>query len=79
MPMTNTTTGDDGNRWVWPMSRNNGLSMLAALRASLGPAARRAIETDIADTSMQLFKKAVFEDVPAAVPAGRHLLIVSSH
>jgi len=54
-------------------------ALLAALRASLGPAARRAIETDIADTSMQLFKKAVFEDVPAAVPAGRHLLIVSSH
>ena len=54
-------------------------ALLAALRASLGPAARRAIETDIADTSMQLFKKAIFEDVPVAVPAGRHLLIVSSH
>jgi len=44
-------------------------ALLAALRRqprSCGPFV--PFETDIADTSMQLFKKAVFEDVPAAVP-----------
>ena len=55
-------------------------AVLAALRASLGPAARRAIEADIEESSAQLLKKAVFEDVPAAGPAGHHhLLLVSSH
>jgi DNA-binding GntR family transcriptional regulator len=37
-------------------------SVLAALRASLGPSARRAVEADIEDTSVQLLKKAIFED-----------------
>jgi DNA-binding GntR family transcriptional regulator len=51
-------------------------AVLAALRASLGPSARRAIEADIADTSEQLFKKAVFEDVPEVVPL--NAMLVSS-
>jgi DNA-binding GntR family transcriptional regulator len=53
-------------------------ALLAALRASLAPAARRAIEADIEESSAQLIKKAVFEDVPAAGPGGHNLLIVSS-
>jgi DNA-binding GntR family transcriptional regulator len=53
-------------------------ALLAALRASLAPSARRAIEADIEDSSAQLLKKAIFEDTPAAGPAENHLMIVSS-
>ena len=46
-------------------------SVLAALRASLGPSARRAIEADIEDTSVQLLKKAIFEDTADTAAAGQ--------
>jgi DNA-binding GntR family transcriptional regulator len=47
-----------GVRW----SARHHHAVLAALRASAGASARRAIEADIDDTSTQLLKKAVFED-----------------
>jgi DNA-binding GntR family transcriptional regulator len=53
-------------------------AVLAALRASLGASARRAIEADIEETSGQLLKKAIFEDMPAARPTGNYLMIASS-
>jgi DNA-binding GntR family transcriptional regulator len=55
-------------------------AVLAALHAGVAPTARRAIEADIADSHVQLLKKAVFEDSPVQVPGGgNHLLLVSSH
>jgi DNA-binding GntR family transcriptional regulator len=53
-------------------------AVLAALRASLGPKARRAIEADIEDSSGQLLKRAIFEDMPATASAENHLMIASS-
>ena len=52
-------------------------AVLSALRASLGPSARRAIEADIEDTSVQLLKKAIFEDAADAAPLENHLMLVS--
>jgi DNA-binding GntR family transcriptional regulator len=52
-------------------------SLLAALRASLAPSARRAIEADIQDTSAQLLKRAIFEDAADIVPPDNHLMLVS--
>ena len=52
-------------------------AVLAALRDSLGPSARRAIEADIEDSSAQLLKKAIFEDRPTAGPAENHLMAAS--
>src|SRR5215467_689025 len=52
-------------------------SVLAALRASLGPSARRAIEADIEDTSVQLLKRAIFEDTVDTVSSNDYLLLVS--
>src|SRR5215831_14470013 len=51
-------------------------SVLAALRASLGPSARRAIEADIEDTSAQLLKRGIFEDTSDLAPPDSHLLLV---
>jgi DNA-binding GntR family transcriptional regulator len=53
-------------------------TLLAALRSGLGPSARRAVEADIEDSSLQLLKKAIFEDAPTAGPADNHLMIVSA-
>ena len=42
----------------------------------------RACQTALKEAEQKveiLLKKAIFEDVPAAVPAGHHLLVVSSH
>src|SRR5262245_60668962 len=52
-------------------------SVLAALRSSLGPLARRAIEADIGDTSAQLLKKAIFEDTGDTAPPGNHVMLAS--
>src|SRR5262249_56000577 len=52
-------------------------SVLAAFRASLGPSARRAIEADIEDTSVQLLKRAIFEDTVDTVSSDNHLMLVS--
>jgi DNA-binding GntR family transcriptional regulator len=49
-------------------------SVLAALRASLGPSARRAIEADIEDTSVQLLKRAIFEDTVDVVSDNQLML-----
>jgi DNA-binding GntR family transcriptional regulator len=54
-------------------------AVLSALRSSAAVSARRAIEADIEESSTQLLKKAMFEDDPVQVPAGSHLLAVSSH
>src|SRR5215813_7481615 len=50
-------------------------SVLAALRASLGPSARRAIEADIGDTSVQLLKRAIFEDTVDTVSSDNLMLV----
>jgi DNA-binding GntR family transcriptional regulator len=62
-----------GARWT---ARHH-QSLLAALRASLGPSARRAIEADIEDTSVQLLKRAIFEDTVDTVSSDNHLMLVS--
>src|SRR5262245_13611366 len=63
-----------GMRWT---ARHH-QSVLAALRASLGPSARRAIEADIEDTSVQLLKRAIFEDTVDMVSSDNYLMLVSS-
>ena len=50
-------------------------AVLAALRASRGPSARRAIEADIEDTSLQLLKKAIFEDAAEAMSLESHPML----
>jgi len=52
---------------------------LAALRTSVGGSARRAIEADIDDTSVQLLKKAVFEDTSDSAALDNHLVLVPAH
>jgi len=52
-------------------------SVLAALRASLGPSARRAVEADIEDTSVQLLKKAIFEDTADTALSDNHPMLVA--
>jgi DNA-binding GntR family transcriptional regulator len=54
-------------------------AVLAALRASTGGAARRAIEADIDDTSAQLLKKAVFEDASDIAALDHHLVLVPAN
>jgi len=51
-------------------------AVLTALRTSLGPAARRAIENDIEDSSVQLLKKAIFEDTAGISLPENHLMLV---
>jgi DNA-binding GntR family transcriptional regulator len=64
-----------GARWT---ARHH-QSVLAALRASLGSSARRAIEADIEDTSVQLLKRAIFEDTVDTVSSDNHLMLASPH
>ncbi len=52
-------------------------AVLSALRSGFSPAARRAIESDIEDTSVQLLKKAVFEDIANTALFETHLTLVS--
>jgi DNA-binding GntR family transcriptional regulator len=52
-------------------------ALLAALRANAGPLARRAIEADIADTSAQLLKNAIFEDAANVVTLDSQPALVS--
>jgi DNA-binding GntR family transcriptional regulator len=52
-------------------------SVLAALRASLGPSARRAVEADIEDTTAQLLKKAIFEDAGDIPASDNHVMLAS--
>ena len=52
-------------------------AVLAALRSSAGPMARRAIEADIEDTSAQLLKKAIFEDAPVMLTSRNHLMVAT--
>jgi DNA-binding GntR family transcriptional regulator len=59
----------------WTARHHN--SVLAALRASLGPVARQAIEADIEDTSAQLLKKAIFEETADTGTLDNHLLLAS--
>jgi len=50
-------------------------AVLAGLRASLPPVARRAIEADIEDTSVQLLKKAIFEDANDVAAPENHPML----
>jgi DNA-binding GntR family transcriptional regulator len=63
-----------GARWT---ARHH-QSLLSALRASFGPSARRAIEADIEDTSVQLLKRAIFEDTVDTASSDNHLMLTSS-
>lgn len=51
-------------------------AVLSALRSSLGPSARRAIEADIEELGVQLRKKAIFEDTADAALLENHLMHV---
>jgi DNA-binding GntR family transcriptional regulator len=62
-----------GMRWT---ARHH-QALLAAMRASQGPSARRAIEADIEETSLQLLKKAIFEDAADAASLHNHLTLVT--
>lgn len=52
-------------------------AVLTALRSGAGSLARRAIESDIEDTSSQLLKKAIFEDAPVMLTSKNHLMVAT--